>query len=79
MAGGVRRQKVGIVEISARNQLNGTVQSVKAGAVMAEIVVAVDAGQIASAITDSSREHLNLKAGDQVTVVIKATEVMIAK
>jgi molybdopterin-binding protein len=67
------------MEISARNQLNGTVQSIKTGAVMAEIVVNVDAGAVAAVITDSSREHLNLKEGDQVKVVIKATEVMIAK
>jgi molybdate transport system regulatory protein len=67
------------VEISARNQLAGTVESIKAGAVMAEIIVTVDAGTIAAVITDSSREHLDLKPGDQVTVVIKATEVMIAK
>ncbi len=31
-----------------------------------------------AAITDSSRERLGLKDGDQVSVVIKATEVMIA-
>jgi len=67
------------VEISARNQLAGTVQTVKTGAVMAEIVVNVEAGTIAAVITDSSREHLNLREGDQVTVVIKATEVMIGK
>ncbi len=46
---------------------------------MAEIVVNVDAGTVAAVITDSSREHLNLAEGDRVTVVIKATEVMIAK
>jgi molybdopterin-binding protein len=67
------------MEISARNQLNGTVQSIKTGAVMAEIVVNVDAGSVAAVITDSSREHLNLTEGDQVKVIIKATEVMIAK
>ena len=67
------------MEISARNQLTGTVQAVKTGAVMAEIIVTVDAGTIAAVITDSSREHLNLQEGDQVTVVIKATEVMIGK
>jgi molybdopterin-binding protein len=67
------------MDISARNQLTGTVQSVKTGSVMAEIVVSVGAGTIAAVITDSSREHLNLREGDQVTVVIKATEVMIAK
>lgn len=66
------------MEISARNQLTGTVQNVKSGSVMAEISVSVDAGQITAAITDSSRERLGLKAGDQVSVIIKATEVMIA-
>jgi len=67
------------MEISARNQLSGTVQSIKTGAVMAEVVVNVEAGSVAAVITDSSREHLNLREGDQVKVVIKATEVMIAK
>jgi molybdopterin-binding protein len=64
--------------LSARNQLKGTVQAVKSGAVMAEITVDVQAGPIVAAITDSSRERLGLKEGDQVTVIIKATEVMIA-
>jgi molybdopterin-binding protein len=66
------------MELSARNQLKGTVKTVKSGAVMAEITVNVDAGPVTAAITDSSRERLNLKEGDQVAVVIKATEVMIA-
>jgi molybdopterin-binding protein len=64
--------------LSARNQLKGTVQGVKSGAVMAEITVGIEAGPVIAAITDSSRERLNLKEGDQVTVIIKATEVMIA-
>src|ERR1700691_3377509 len=66
------------MELSARNQLTGTVQNVKSGTVMAEISVNVDAGQITAAITDSSRERLGLKDGDQASVIIKATEVMIA-
>jgi len=66
------------MELSARNQLNGTVKTVKSGAVMAEITVSVDAGPVTAAITDSSRERLDLKEGDQVAVIIKATEVMIA-
>jgi molybdopterin-binding protein len=67
------------MQLSARNQLTGTVQDVKTGAVMAEVTVNVDAGTVTAAITDSSRERLNLKSGDQVSVVIKATEVMVAK
>jgi molybdopterin-binding protein len=67
------------MEISARNQLSGTIKSIKSGSVMAEITVNVDAGLVTAAITDSSREQLNLQEGDQVSVVIKSTEVMIAK
>ena len=66
------------MELSARNQLTGTVRKVKSGTVMAEVTVNVDAGMITAAITDSSRERLDLKDGDQVSVVIKATEVILA-
>jgi molybdopterin-binding protein len=67
------------MELSARNQLSGTIKSVKSGAVMAEIAVEVDAGLVTAAITDSSREQMGLKEGDQVSVVFKSTEVMIGK
>jgi molybdopterin-binding protein len=67
------------MELSARNQLNGTIASIKSGAVMAEIMVNVEAGTVTAAITDSSRERLNLRAGDHVSVIIKSTEVMIGK
>jgi len=66
------------MQLSARNQLSGTVQAVKSGAVMAEVTVSVEAGDITAAITETSRERLNLKEGDRVSVIIKATEVMIA-
>jgi molybdopterin-binding protein len=67
------------MELSAHNQLPGTIQNVKSGAVMAEITVNIHAGLVTAVITDSSRERLNLQEGDQVTVVIKSTEVMIGK
>lgn len=67
------------MELSARNCLAGTVKSVKLGEVMAEVMVQVDGNEIVAAITRSSAERLNLSAGDQVSAVIKATEVMIAK
>ncbi len=68
-----------MTELSARNQLKGTVKSVKLGAVMAEVVVDVAGQEIVAAITRTSAERLKLKQGDQVTAIIKATEVMIAK
>jgi molybdopterin-binding protein len=66
------------MEMSARNQLKGTVTGVKSGAVMAEVTVRVNPGEMTAAITDSSRDRLHLKEGDEVSVIIKATEVMIA-
>jgi molybdopterin-binding protein len=67
------------MKLSARNQLRGRVTAVKSGAVMAEVEVRVEAADVVAAITDVSREHLGLKEGDEVTVVIKSTEVLIAK
>jgi molybdopterin-binding protein len=65
--------------ISARNQLPGTVRTVVLGAVMAEIVVDVGGHDVVSVITRHSAESLDIKAGDELTVVIKSTAVMLEK
>jgi molybdopterin-binding protein len=67
------------MKLSARNQLKGRVTAVKSGAVMAEVEVAIEPGQMVAAITDASRDDLDLKEGDEVTVIIKSTEVLVAK
>ena len=68
------------LRFSPRNQLQAKVKLVNLGTVMAEVVVALPDGQeIVSAITRTSAESLNLKAGDSVVAIIKSTEVMIAK
>lgn len=66
------------MELSARNQLRGTVKSVKPGSVMAEVVVDVNGQEVVAAITKASADRLGLSQGQSVTVVIKSTEVMIA-
>jgi molybdopterin-binding protein len=65
--------------LSARNQFQGRVKSVVLGNVMAEVVVTVGNLEIVSAITRGSAESLNLKVGDSVTAIVKATEVLIDK
>jgi molybdopterin-binding protein len=65
--------------LSARNQFQGKVKSVKLGNVMAEVVVTVGNLEIVSAITRTSAEALALKPGDAVTTIIKSTEVLIDK
>lgn len=65
--------------LSARNQFKGTVKSVKLGQVMAEIIVKVGRIEVVSLISRTSAEKLKLKVGDEVTAIVKATEVMVAK
>jgi molybdopterin-binding protein len=67
------------MKISARNQLPGTITATTFGSIMAEITIDVDASAVVAAITRTSAESLELKPGDKVTVIIKSTEVMIAK
>jgi molybdopterin-binding protein len=67
------------MQISARNQLPGRVISTKLGNIMAEVVVEVDAATVVAAVTRGSVEALGIEEGDTVRVIIKATEVMIAK
>ncbi len=65
--------------LSARNQLPGTVTAIKTGDVMTELTVQLDQGpELVSVITTTSAQRLQLAVGSHVTVVIKATEVMIA-
>ena len=65
--------------ISARNQLPGTIASIKLGGVMAEVIVSVGEYEMVSVVTRQSVEDLGLAEGDQVTAIIKSTEVILAK
>jgi molybdate transport system regulatory protein len=68
------------MQLSARNQLPGTVVSIDTGAVMATVVIRLAGGdQVVAAITKDSVESLHLAEGDEVVAVIKATEVMVGK
>jgi len=68
-----------MMQLSARNQIRGQVRSVKLEGLVAEVSVDIGGQDIVSAITRASAERLGVKVGDQVTVVIKASEVLIGK
>jgi molybdate transport system regulatory protein len=68
------------MQLSARNQLNATVDTVTHGEVMSTVRVTLPDGQkITAAITKDAAEDLSFAPGDAVIVVIKSTEVMLAK
>jgi molybdopterin-binding protein len=62
-----------------RNQLKGTVKSIVSDKILAEVNVETAAGVVASIITTASLKALKLKKGDTVTVLVKATNVSLAK
>lgn len=67
------------MRISARNQIKGTIVDVTKGATTSHIRVDIGGGQIiTSAITNEAVDDLALAKGGSVTVVIKASDVMIA-
>ncbi|MBA3317494.1 MAG: TOBE domain-containing protein [Gemmatimonadales bacterium] len=67
------------LDISARNQLRGTVGSVAVDGVMAEVRLRIGEQELVSIITRGSVERLRLRVGDEVIAVIKSTEIMIGK
>lgn len=65
------------MKISARNQLQGTVEAIQLGVVTAKVSVRVGENLIESVITRQSVEDLNIQEGSKVTAVIKSTEIML--
>ena len=62
-----------------RNQLKGKVKSIISDKVLSEVSVETAAGVVASVITTASLKALKLKKGDTVSVLVKATNVSLAK
>jgi PadR family transcriptional regulator AphA len=73
----VRRSEV---RLSARNQLRTTIDTVVHGDVMSSIKTVLPDGQrLTAAITSDAADELDLASGDEVIMIIKSTEIMVAK
>ena len=68
------------MKYGARNQIKATVKAIKSGDVMSLVKFSVSAPvEMASVLTTESVEHLELKAGDEVELVVKAIHVLPVK
>ena len=68
------------LKISARNRLRGVVKSLEKGKVTAKVKIEIGAPVVVTAlISREAVEDLDIRIGDNVEAVIKATEVMVAK
>ncbi len=67
------------MKLSARNQIKGKILEVKKGATTSHVRVEVAPSIVVTAsITNEAVDELGLKAGMAASVVVKASDVMIA-
>jgi molybdopterin-binding protein len=74
-----RREYLQRMTLSARNRLEGKIEQLEFGGVMAHVVIRVGKNLIENVITKRSADEMKLKVGDTVSAVIKSTEVMLEK
>ncbi len=68
------------MKLSTRNIIKGKVTDVKEGTVAAKVKVDIGGGNtITSTITVEAVKELGIKVGDEVSVLIKASSVMLGK
>jgi molybdopterin-binding protein len=68
------------MKLSIRNVLKGKVTAVTEGMAVATVKVDVGGGNaITSVVTMDAIKNLGVKVGDEISVLIKATSVMLAK
>ncbi len=66
--------------LSARNRIEGVVKGIEKGEVASTVKIEITKPAIiTSMITKEAAEDLDLKEGDKVEAVIKASEVMVSK
>lgn len=66
------------MRISARNQIRATMLEVTKGATTSHVCVDIGRQIVTSSIANEAVDELGLKAGGKASVVIKASDVMIA-
>lgn len=68
------------VKLSARNQFKGKIIAVEKGVITSKVKVEIKMPvTVTAVITKEAVEDLDLKVGDEVTAIVKSTEIMIAK
>jgi molybdopterin-binding protein len=64
---------------SIRNRIPGTIREITSDQVLSEVVIDTLIGSVAAVITTRSVREMQLKVGDSITALIKATNVSVEK
>jgi len=75
-----KQRRMPTMKISARNQIEGVVKKIEKGEVASTVKIEIaEPAILTSMLTKEAVEDLDLKEGDKVEAVIKATEILILK
>ena len=65
--------------ISLQNRIVGKLKFIRNGSLLSKLVVNTELGEIASIITSNAVNDLGLQVGDEVTVMVKTSEMMLSE
>jgi molybdate transport system regulatory protein len=78
--GDAKASEVKGLKLSARNNFKGKVVAVEKGVITAKVKIEVKTPvTVTAVITKDAVEDLDIKVGDEVTAIVKSTEVMVGK
>ena len=66
------------MKLSARNQLQGTVTDINRGEAIANVALDVAGQRLVASITVEAVQDLGIVPGSEVTVIVKASDVILA-
>ena len=68
------------MQLSTRNQLKGKIKEIKKGPVSTEVTIDIGGqSMVVASITTGSADSMDLKVGDDVSALVKASSVMVMK
>lgn len=65
--------------LSARNRVGGIVRQIIQGDVLSKIFVESQGDMLHAIITNASLKEMNLQEGNEVTAIVKSTELIVSK
>ncbi len=65
--------------LSARNRAKGVVRQIIQGDILSKILVESQGDMLHAIITNTSLKDLDIRCGDEVTAIVKSTELILSK
>ena len=65
--------------LSARNRVNGVVREIVEGDILSKVFLESQGDMLHAIVTNTSLKEMKIKEGDEVTAIVKSTELILSK